>query len=40
MLIRFDDPVQQEIWATIRALNDAWTKGNPVIWLTISIGTW
>lgn len=29
MIIRFDDPVQQEIWATIRALNDAWTKGNP-----------
>src|ERR1035437_5555629 len=21
--------VQQEIWATVRALNDAWTKGNP-----------
>jgi len=29
MIIRFDDPVQQEIWAAIRALNDAWTKGNP-----------
>lgn len=29
MIIRFDDPVQQEIWATVRALNDAWTKGNP-----------
>ncbi|TRW93174.1 nuclear transport factor 2 family protein [Candidatus Methylobacter oryzae] len=29
MIIRFDDPVQQEIWTTIRALNDAWTKGNP-----------
>jgi len=29
MIIRFDDPVQQDIWATIRALNDAWTKGNP-----------
>lgn len=29
MIIRFDDPVQQEIWVTIRALNDAWTQGNP-----------
>lgn len=29
MIIRFDDPVQQEIWTTVRALNDAWTKGNP-----------
>jgi hypothetical protein len=29
MIIRFDDPVQQEVWETIRALNDAWTKGNP-----------
>lgn len=26
---RFDDPVQQEIWDTLRALNDAWTRGNP-----------
>ena len=25
----FDDPIQQEIWATVRALNDAWTKGSP-----------
>ncbi len=25
----FDDPVQQEIWDTLRALNDAWTRGNP-----------
>jgi Domain of unknown function (DUF4440) len=25
----FNDPVQKEIWATLRALNDAWTKGNP-----------
>lgn len=24
-----DDPIQQEIWATVRALNDAWTKGRP-----------
>ncbi|MCK9620826.1 MAG: nuclear transport factor 2 family protein [Methylobacter sp.] len=28
-MIRFDDPVQQEVWATVRALNDAWTQGNP-----------
>lgn len=25
----FDDPVKQEIWATVRAMNDAWTRGNP-----------
>ena len=25
----FSDPVQQEIWATVRAMNDAWTRGNP-----------
>jgi hypothetical protein len=29
MDILFSDPVQQEIWATLRALNDAWTRGNP-----------
>lgn len=29
MTIVFSNPVEQEIWATIRALNDAWTKGNP-----------
>jgi hypothetical protein len=29
MSARFDDPVKQEIWAAVRALNDAWTKGNP-----------
>lgn len=29
MSIRFDDPVKQEVWRTLRALNDAWTKGNP-----------
>ena len=29
MSIHFDDPVKREIWATVRALNDAWTKGNP-----------
>lgn len=27
--ISFTDPVQQEVWATLRALNDAWTQGNP-----------
>ena len=26
---QFDDPVAQEVWNTLRALNDAWTKGNP-----------
>ena len=25
---RFADPVQREIWATVRALNAAWTKGD------------
>jgi ketosteroid isomerase-like protein len=25
----FTDPVRQEIWATVRAMNDAWTKGDP-----------
>ena len=25
----FDDPTHREIWATLRALNDAWTQGNP-----------
>jgi ketosteroid isomerase-like protein len=29
MTIRFDDPARQEIWATVRAMNDAWSKGNP-----------
>ncbi|GHU31970.1 hypothetical protein AGMMS50256_21300 [Betaproteobacteria bacterium] len=26
---RFTDPVKQEIWSTVRAMNDAWTKGHP-----------
>lgn len=26
---RLTDPVEQEIWATLRALNDAWTQGSP-----------
>lgn len=25
----FIDPVEQEIWLTVRAMNDAWTKGDP-----------
>jgi hypothetical protein len=25
----FADPIKQEIWATVRAMNDSWTKGNP-----------
>jgi len=29
MTINFDDSIKQEIWATVRAMNDAWTKGNP-----------
>ncbi len=29
MTISFDDPVKQEIWTTVRASNDTWTKGNP-----------
>lgn len=26
---RFADPVEQVIWQTVRAMNDAWTRGNP-----------
>ena len=26
---RFDDPTEKEIWTTLRALNDAWTRGHP-----------
>ncbi len=26
---QFDEPVKQEVWETLRALNDAWTRGNP-----------
>ncbi|GAA5785257.1 hypothetical protein YWS52_15770 [Chitiniphilus shinanonensis] len=29
MTVQFDDPIKQEIWATVRAMNDAWTRGNP-----------
>lgn len=29
MRTTFTDPVEQEIWTTLRALNDAWTKGHP-----------
>jgi ketosteroid isomerase-like protein len=25
----FTDPAKQEVWKVLRALNDAWTKGNP-----------
>ena len=25
----FDDPAQRDVWATVRALNDAWTQGHP-----------
>jgi hypothetical protein len=27
--VTFDNPVQDEIWQTVRAMNDAWTRGNP-----------
>jgi len=26
---QFDDPNHQEIWQTVRAMNIAWTQGNP-----------
>lgn len=29
MSILFDDPTKQEVWNSLRALNDAWTTGNP-----------
>ena len=29
MNVNFDDPAKQEVWNALRALNDAWTKGNP-----------
>ena len=29
MEMPFSDPVEREIWRTVRALNDAWTRGNP-----------
>jgi ketosteroid isomerase-like protein len=25
----FDDPIKAEIWAMVRAMNDAWTMGDP-----------
>jgi ketosteroid isomerase-like protein len=28
MTATFDDPVKDDIWATLRALNDAWTRGD------------
>ncbi|MCC6209004.1 MAG: nuclear transport factor 2 family protein [Gammaproteobacteria bacterium] len=28
-MISFADPIKDEIWATVRAMNDTWTKGNP-----------
>jgi hypothetical protein len=28
-MISFTEPLKQEVWATVRAMNDAWTKGNP-----------
>lgn len=29
MPLTFTDPTKQEIWTTVRAMNDAWTRGNP-----------
>lgn len=29
MSVNFDDPVKHEVWQSLRALNNAWTKGNP-----------
>ncbi|MFB3786387.1 MAG: DUF4440 domain-containing protein [bacterium] len=29
MSATFADPIQQEIWTTLRAMNDAWIRGNP-----------
>ncbi len=29
MTTHFDDPAKQEVWQTLRALNDAWTQGHP-----------
>ncbi len=28
-MLSFTDPIKQEIWATVRAMNDTWTKENP-----------
>jgi len=28
-MVSFNDPIQQEVWTTVRAMNDAWSKGNP-----------
>ncbi len=29
MTPHFDNPTKQEIWATVRKMNDVWTKGDP-----------
>lgn len=29
MSIQFNEPAKQEVWQTLRALNDTWTKGMP-----------
>lgn len=28
-MISFTDPIKQEIWSTLRAMNHAWTQGDP-----------
>ncbi len=29
MTVTFGDAAQQEVWHTLRSLNDTWTRGNP-----------
>lgn len=29
MIRRFDDSVKKQVWETLRALNDTWTRGDP-----------
>lgn len=29
MTFKFTDPTQAEVWAALRTLNDAWTRGDP-----------
>ena len=28
-MVPFTEPLKQEVWATVRAMNNAWTKGDP-----------
>ncbi|MRR56649.1 MAG: DUF4440 domain-containing protein [Deltaproteobacteria bacterium] len=29
MSVSFTDPIEKEVWSTLRAMNDTWTKGRP-----------